>query len=402
MLIGIDGFETSVGQRVGVGRLAVELIRGLARVDKRNKYRVYVPNFRAQQDFGEPFGPELTAEGLSRAAEPLQPKKNWKLRSVPQTRLWSQVTLPFYLYKDKPRPDVFLTPSHYAPRFCPCPSLIFVFDLSYIYFPNMFKKRDLYKLTNWTKYSVRKAAKVITISKASKADIIREYRIESSKVKVVYPGIMKVKSQKLKVKSTSQKLKVKYGIDEEYILYVGTLQPRKNLVKLIDAFNELKAQSSKLKSATQKLKLVVVGKKGWLYENIFKKVEDLNLTHDVIFTGFVPDKELPVFYKSAKLLALVSLYEGFGLPVLEAMSYGTPVVVSNVSSLPEVAGGAGIYVDPNNTDDIAKGIRKVLKMDKKQYENLSKQCKTQAKKFSWEKTAKETLDVIKKVAGSEE
>jgi len=170
MLIGIDGFEASVGQRVGVGRLAVELMRNLERVDKRNRYRVYVPNFKTQQ------------------ASPLRSMKNWQYRFVPYTTLWSQVTLPFYLYKDKPRPGVFLSPVHYALRFCPCPSVIFVFDLSYIHFPKMFKKRDLYKLVNWTKYSVKKAAKVITISKASKADIMHFYKLSSDKIKVIYPG----------------------------------------------------------------------------------------------------------------------------------------------------------------------------------------------------------------------
>lgn len=387
MLIGIDGFELSESRRAGAGRLAVELIKSLAKVDRKNSYRIYVP-------FKKPVNKPLQMPDVCKTMFAGQNSK-WEYRHTGFNRLWSQATLPFYLYKDKPYPDVFLTLSHYIPRFCPCPSANFVFDLSYLRFPNMFKKRDLYKLKNWTAYSVRKAAKVITISKASKADIIHFYNLDSGKIKVVYPGVF------MKVKSASKKLKVKYGIAGEYILYVGTLQPRKNLVRLIEAFNKLKSQNSKLKSTSKKLKLVIVGRKGWLYENIFKKVEDLNLTQDVVFTGFVPDEELPAFYEGAKCLVLVSLYEGFGLPVLEAMSYGTPVVISNVSSLPEVAGEAGIYVDPNDTSDIANGILKILKKPNREYKKLSEKCENQAKKFSWEKTANEVLKVLEDIVRKE-
>ena len=144
-------------------------------------------------------------------------------------------------------------------------------------------------------------------------------------------------------------------------MYVGTLQPRKNLVRLIEAFISVNSRQQTV-NGKKKLKLVIAGKKGWMYEEIFKKVKELNLEKEVVFTGYVPDEELPILYKGAKCFALVSLYEGFGFPVLEAMSMGVPVVCSNSSSLPEVAGEAAILVDPKNVEDIKGGIEKILGM----------------------------------------
>lgn len=370
MLIGIDGFEASVSRRVGVGRLAVEVIRHLEKIDKKNSYRIYVP-------------------GNVQPGMPKE-KQRWKYRRVVHTRLWSQLTLPIHLMLDRPTPDVFLSPVHYAPRFCPCPSVIFVFDLSYIHFPELFKESDSYKLKNWTKYSVEKAARMLTISEASKADIIEQYNVDSNKVVVAYPGIrMKVKKQGSRVKSILKR----YGIEEDYILYVGTLQPRKNLVRLIEAFKLAMEQRN-----NGTMNLVIVGKKGWMYEEIFAKVKELNLEQKVIFTDFVPDEELQALYSRAKCLVLVSLYEGFGLPVVEAMAYGVPVVVSNTSSLPEIVGGVGIMVNPDQTEDIANGILEVLGMSESEYKEISDRCKRQARKFSWEKTARETLKVLEEVA----
>ena len=176
----------------------------------------------------------------------------------------------------------------------------------------------------------------------------------------------------------------------DYLLYVGTLQPRKNLVRAIEAFGLLKRDST--------LKFVIAGKKGWLYDEIFEKVKELNLENEVIFTGYVPDEDLPELYKNAKAFIFVSLYEGFGLPVLEAMSYGIPVLTSNTSSLPEVAGDAALLVDPENTEEIAKGMERLL-TDEKLRQQLISKGKEQIKKFSWEKAAKETLQVLEEVAG---
>jgi len=217
----------------------------------------------------------------------------------------------------------------------------------------------------------------LTISEHSRNAIIDYYALKPEKVVVTYPGVKMDKSKR----KTNLK---KYGVKGDFLLYVGTLQPRKNLNKLIEAFSRLGGQD---------LKLVIVGKKGWLYKEIFGKVKELGLTKKVIFTGYVPYEELSAFYQQAQCFVLVSLYEGFGLPVLEAMHYGCPVVASNVSSLPEVVGQAGILVDPNNIEDIARGIKKAIQ----NREELVQKGYKQVKKFSWDKCAKETLKVLEGV-----
>jgi len=373
MLIAVDGYEASADNRVGVGRFEVELLKGLYSVDEKNSYRIYTP----------------------RAPKPDLPRtsKHWKYRIASFNRLWSQAALPFYTMIDRPKPDVFFSPVHYAPRFITIPLVLGIMDLSFLFFPDMFRSRDLFKLKQWTMYSVKKAKRIIAISQSTKNDILKKYYISPDKVTVIYPGITNYEITKLN--TTYSKIAQKFGIVGDYILYVGTLQPRKNIVRLIEAFELV----SKRQTANGKrlLQLVIVGKKGWLYDTIFAKVKDLGIEDRVIFTGFVPDEELPILYAHATCFCLVSLYEGFGFPVLEAMKEGTPVVASNVSSLPELVADAGILVNPEDVTDIAHGIIDVLKMKDEDRMKLITRGKKQAAKFTWEKTARETLKVLEEV-----
>ena len=373
MLIAVDGYEASADNRVGVGRFEVELLKGLYSVDEKNSYRIYTP----------------------RAPKPDLPRtsKHWKYRIASFNRLWSQAALPFYTMIDRPKPDVFFSPVHYAPRFITIPLVLGIMDLSFLFFPDMFRSRDLFKLKQWTMYSVKKAKRIIAISQSTKNDILKKYHISPDKVTVIYPGITNYEITKLN--TTYSKIAQKFGIVGDYILYVGTLQPRKNIVRLIEAFELV----SKRQTANGKrlLQLVIVGKKGWLYDTIFAKVKDLGIEDRVIFTGFVPDEELPVLYAHATCFCLVSLYEGFGFPVLEAMKEGTPVVASNVSSLPELVADAGILVNPEDVTDIAHGIIDVLKMKDEDRMKLITRGKKQAAKFTWGKTARETLNVLEEV-----
>ncbi len=209
------------------------------------------------------------------------------------------------------------------------------------------------------------------------------------RVIVTYPGV----KQAAQINSSMEKLKEKYTILGEFILFVGTLQPRKNIVRLIEAYSKLVAQSKKVPQ------LVIVGKKGWLYEDILSAPKRFGVEKGVIFLEFVPDSDLALLYRNALCFVLRSLYEGFGLPILEAMRYGCPVVTSNVSSLPEAAGDAAVYIDPNNTEDIAQKLKLVIS-DLKLREELIEKGKKQVQKFSWEKAAKETLEILKGVTSS--
>ncbi len=361
MLIGIDGNEANIKRRVGIGEYSFELLKQFKEFQISNvKFQIYLKD-RPREDF---------------------PKENesWKYRIVKPRKFWTQIGLPLDLYLHKPRPDVFFTPSHYSPRFSPIPTAISIMDLSYIKFPELFKKSDLYQLVNWTKYSAEKASRIFTISLASKNDIIQEYKLPESRVVITYPGLKQVSSIKYQVSSMPKR---------DYILFVGTLQPRKNIVKLVEAFAKIKPKYSNLE-------LIIVGKKGWIYEDILNAPKKFNVEKSVKFIDFVDDLKLADLYKNAKCFVLPSLYEGFGLPVLEAMKYGCPVIVSNVSSLPEAGGDAALYVNPEDVNDIKEKIEKVLS-DKNLREQMVRRGYEQVKKFSWEKTARETLKVLEEI-----
>src|SRR6266480_4959972 len=210
--IGIDGNEANVSERVGIGEYSFELLRQFSRYQVSSiKYQVYIK--------------EKPLEHMPQHSD------NWTYTIVKPKKFWTQFGLPFHLYTHFPKPDVFFSPSHYAPRFSPVPTAISIMDLSYIHFPQLFAKKDLYQLTHWTAYSAKNASKIFTISESSKNDIINYYQVKPENVVVTYPGI-KVKSQKLKVKSMEE-LQKKYGISEKFILFVGTIQPRKNIWRLI-------------------------------------------------------------------------------------------------------------------------------------------------------------------------
>ncbi|MDP2638058.1 MAG: glycosyltransferase family 1 protein [Candidatus Levybacteria bacterium] len=373
MTIGINGYEaviprfgydpkTGLPRRVGSGEYCFELLISLHRIDKNNNYIIYLPQ--------EPSSDLPSASS------------RWVYRIVGPRRLWTLIGLSLEFMLKRSRVDVFFTPTHYLPLFSPFPSAISVLDLSFIRFPQLFRKTDLRKLTRWTKFSVKKSKRVFTISNASKDDIIKEYRIPDKKVAVTYPGIKIMSDNKYEFANMDE-LKIKYRIEGKYLLFVGTLQPRKNIVRLIEAFSKIK----------NNIQLVIVGKKGWLYEEILEAPRKYGVENKVKFLDFVPDEELPSLYKNALGFVLPSLYEGFGLPVLEAMKYGCPVITSNISSLPEAGGDAALYIDPEKVSDIASKMQLLID-DEKLRNNLIEKGYKQVKKFSWEKTARETLSAL--------
>ena len=370
MLIGVDGNEANIKNRVGSGQYAYELLQQFAKI-KDHQFLVYLK--------GQPL------QDLPHQSE------NFKYQFFGPARLWTQIALPFRLLLTK-KPDVFFSMTHYGPRFSKVPYVITIFDLSYLHFPGMFKKSDLYQLRSWTKYSITNSAHIIAISQTTKNDIIKNYQVDPIKITVTHLGYdQKFKPQ---TKNVIEKIKKKYKITGDYLVFVGTLQPRKNLEKLLEAFNNL-TQSTELK--TQKLHLVIAGKKGWLYDSIFAKVKDLNIEHKTVFTDYVPDEDLSALISGAKAYVLPSLWEGFGIPVIEAQACGVPVVVSNTSSLPEIVGESGVLIDPESVASISEGIKKVL-TDQNLRKVLISRGEQNIKRFSWAKCASETLSVLEKVA----
>lgn len=369
MIIGIDGNEANVERKVGIGEYAYQLLLQF--------HKSQIPNLKFQIYLKNPPRSDMPP-----------PTFNFRYKIVGPKKMWTQFGLPFSLYFGK-KPDIFFSPTHYAPRFSPVPTVISVMDLSFLLFPKLFAKKDLYQLKSWTKYSVKKAKKVFTISESSKSDIIKMYNIDPKSVVVTSLGIKKSVEDFRKLNMDD--LRKKFGIESEYILFVGTLQPRKNITRLIEAFSLLKKSNN--------LQLVIVGKKGWLYEEILAAPAKFNVESRVKFLDFVSDSDLPSLYRNALCFVMPSLYEGFGLPVLEAMKYGCPVITSNVSSLPEAGGDAAVYFDPTSVSDIRDKIDSVISSPKLR-EELIKKGYNQIKKFSWEKTASQTLKVLESLAKS--
>ncbi len=370
MIIAIDGYEANVQNRVGIGRYAFEILTHLHEIVdvSRHSVRIYLPSSPL------PDMPKATA--------------GWKYRVIGPRKFWTFIGFPKALFWDKPAANVIFSPTHYAPRFVHIPSVISIMDLSYLYFPEMFRVKDLHQLVHWSAYSIRHASKILTISESTKHAIMEAYKVPEHRIIVTYPGFTKLSMVEGDVIK-------KYQLPPRYILSVGTIQPRKNYVRLMEAF----AQAAKtLASHYPDITLVIVGKKGWLYEKILEAPQKWGISEKVKFLDFVPDKDLPDLYKHALCFALPSLYEGFGLPVLEAMAYGCPVVVSNVSSLPEIAEKAGVYVDPQDVESIAQGLVKVAEeKNKKSGKDRIAIGLAQVKKFSWEKAAKQTLEVLEEV-----
>jgi glycosyltransferase involved in cell wall biosynthesis len=265
--------------------------------------------------------------------------------------------------------------------------IITIYDIT----PNLYPETHTDIITFVHRYLLPKALKtsdkVITISHHTKNDIIKHFKIPENKIKVIH--LAANENYKPLNEKEIINIKQKYNLNYSFILYVGTLEPRKNIPTLLKALYKLKKQGIKHK-------LAITGKKGWKYKSIFETIEKLNLQKDVIFTGYVPDEDLPALYNAADLFVYPSLYEGFGLPPLEAMQCGTPVITSNTSSLPEVVGDAGIMVNPYDVDELANNMYGVLTNDGLR-EELSKKGLERAKLFSWKKCAEEHLKVYEEV-----
>ena len=234
------------------------------------------------------------------------------------------------------------------------------------------------------KYAAEKSDLIITISESAKSDIIKYFNVDEKKIQIVTPGIDLEKYSYNYTDIEFENIRKKYNLPQNYILYLGTIEPRKNIERIVKAFKRYK------KEINDDLKLVIVGNKGWKYENIMKLIESMGT--DIIITGYIDEEDKIPIYKLAQFFTFPSLYEGFGMPVLEAMAAGVPVVTSNVSSLPEVAGDAAILVDPLSEDEIFEAYKKILS-DKKLRRDMIQKGLEQAKKFQW----KNSVEVLEKV-----
>jgi glycosyltransferase involved in cell wall biosynthesis len=306
---------------------------------------------------------------------------------IPFPRLWTHVRLSREMAQHPP--DLLFVPAHVLPLIHPRHNVVTVHDLGYHYYPEAHTLFQNLYLRWSTRYNARTADRILADSEATRNDLIHYYRVPEDKIAVVYPG----RDETLVPVTDPRRLeevRARYTLSESYFLYVGTLHPRKNLVRLVQAFARL---PDAMQARLPDLQLVLAGQKGWLCEEIFAEVRRLDVENRVLLTGYVPDEDLPALLSGALAFVFPSLYEGFGLPVLEAMACGTPVICANTSSLPEVAGDAALLVDPLDTSDIAAALARVV-IDGNVRHALAGAGFRRVQQFSWRRCAQETLRVL--------
>jgi glycosyltransferase involved in cell wall biosynthesis len=284
--------------------------------------------------------------------------------------------------------DVFHSPDYLLPPVRRGKKVVTVHDLSFLRHPEAAEPSLRAFLCASVPRSVRKADLVLGDSESTRQDVIELLGIDGDRVEVVYPGVdgaFRVIDDQHHLAAVKQL----YGLDCPFILNVGTLEPRKNLVTLLDAYAALRRRGLEHK-------LVIAGGRGWLYDGVFRRLEELSLEQDVIFLGYVAEEHLPALYSLADLLVFPSLYEGFGLPPLEAMACGTPVITSDSSSLPEVVGKAGLMVPARDADALAEAIATVL-ADSVLREDLVKQGLSWAAQFTWRAAGEKLLAIYQRL-----
>ena len=391
MVIGFDASRAFASRRTGTENYSYQLLKALAKIDHNNQYIVYLRS---------------RLQGQALQSWP----GNFEFKEIKWSRLWTQIGLAKQTFKDQL--DVLFIPAHTSPLIHKkgLKTVVVVHDLGAEYLPKMHQLKQRLYLKWITHYQLKSAFKLIAVSKATEEDLVKRAGINPQKIEVIYEGYDKELFKPVKHDRVVKSLK-QFGVQPgSYFLFVGTIQPRKNPERLIKAFayyssNEVRSKRilpfaiAKRKvlanRSNNKTQLVIVGQKGWLSDSIYELPKKLGIGTQVKFLGRVEDKDLPALYSGAIALTFPSLFEGFGLPILEAQACGCPVLTSNVSSMPEVAGKGALYVNPDDADDIVKGMMEINNQDTRK--KLIKAGFENAKRFSWETCARETLAVLKKL-----
>jgi glycosyltransferase involved in cell wall biosynthesis len=368
-----------MGEKTGVGVYAQNLVRGLAEIDSNNQYLLYFFFWHC-----------FPQEKVKKSSYPR--KKNFKLFAPSQLKrtflkfLWYNTALS----KEKllRSPDIIHSTAYTSPFLERAKLIVTFHDMTFFTHPQHHFEANRIFCTEQVHLGRRYAARIITVSEHSKKDIIRYLHLPAEKVKVIYEAVDK-RFKEIKDNSYLFSRLKKYNLTFPYILYHGSVEPRKNLKRVIQAFHQFSSKHSSYH-------LVISGAKGWLNEEIYQLIDRLKMREKIKVLGYVPEEDVPFLYNGAFLFLFPSLYEGFGLPVLEAMACGVPVVTSNVSSLPEVAGEAAILVNPEKVEEIVEAMKGIVENKNLRFELKEKSIK-QSQKFTLEKMAAETLAVYEEV-----
>lgn len=385
MKLGINALQVR-GAKSGVGQYIACLLEHLLKIDRANNYLTFANIFNHFNfDFKQP-NYYLKVWGSRSRSKAI--RLTYEYGFLPQT-----------LKKEKL--DVFHGASNLLPLRKVCPYLVSIHDMSYFVDSSRYHKLKVMYWRLITHRTIKLADAIITDSQYSKHDILRFFDYPEDQIIVIpmapHPRFIRIESKtqnpksKIKIEQEIKDFQHRYKLPERYILCVSTLEPGKNLVRLIQAFDLL------IKGGLGQYGLVLVGDKGWLYKDIFNTIDRLGLKDRVIVTGHVSDSDLVIFYNTAKVFVMPSVNEGFGLPVLEAMACGVPVVASNTSALPEVAADAALLVNPYRVEELAEAINRIINSPSLQEDLIGKGLK-RAQEFSWEDTAKKTLAVYQMLA----
>lgn len=366
MFIGIDASRAIKAQKTGTEWYSQEIIKALSKIDHANKYLLYSPN-----------GPD------KKFTDSLGHNFHWKIMPFP--KLWSQIRLSWELITHNPKPDVIFEPAHTVPVVHTKNMVVTIHDLGFRYYPELYTNFERKYHSFSAKFSATHAKHIIAVSEYTKKDILRHYPINPEKITVVHhgydPSIFKPATEKDELRIVNYEL----GVKKPYILFIGRLEHKKNLQGMLDTYRLLK------KDPNFKHQLVLAGKPGYGYEQAIKLK-----TEGIIETGYLDQQTYATLLKNADLFFFPSHFEGFGMPVLEAMACGIPVVASNSTSIPEVLGDAGILVDQKKPFEMAAAISKLIHSSKLK-DNLKDRGLRRSKQFSWEKAAQQTLEVLTKV-----
>jgi glycosyltransferase involved in cell wall biosynthesis len=357
----------------GIGTYVRNLLRHLSRLDAQTEYVV----FCRAGDAGLPE--ELGAN----------------FRTIPETvkqySIGEQVRIPLDLRREKI--DLFHAPHYVLPPLTPCKSVVTIHDCIHLRFPQYLPNRLGYAYARSSMWiATHRANRVLTVSEASKRDILRYFRVPEGKIDVIYNAI----DDRLGETPTAEeveRVRERYQLNAPYVLYAGNIKPHKNLERLIEAFHTLRQDPD-----LGHVKLLIIGDEISKYASLRRAVHRYKLHKYVRFFGFVPDKTLAVLYRLARVFVFPSLYEGFGFPPLEAMASGTPVITSNVSSLPEVVGDAALLINPLDPAEIAQAMRRVL-MDSELREELRQRGLRRVSEFSWERSVRRVREIYGEVLG---
>jgi glycosyltransferase involved in cell wall biosynthesis len=377
--IGINAHLVSFAasyRQAGVSKYTELLVKHLAKLDEPHDYIIYWGNENPPPGWGDAPNQTLRRSRLPTAK--------------PQIRIgWEQFIAPPVLLRD--RLSILHCPVNVVPLAAPCPTVVTIHDLGFMLFPDRYKAAKRRYLHTLTALSTKRAAHIITPSESVRREVSELLKVKPEKITAI-PEAAASHFRPLPRLEVADWRKAK-GLPEKFVLYVGTLEPRKNLPLLLRAFAQWRKEYP---ADAREVRLVLGGGKGWLYDQIFSLIQELELYSVTDLPGYIPENELALWYNSARCVVYPSVYEGFGLPPLEAMACGCPVITSNTSSLPEVVGDAGIMVAPLDVDALCAGLQRLVSDDAER-ERYAALGLARARGFSWETAAAHTLRVYKNV-----